>query len=69
MTSDVTIRPLRPNDLEAAGRIYRLAFGTFVGHPDPIRFAGDAATVPTRQPNLSLAWNSDIRMKQETSFP
>ncbi|HYM69701.1 MAG TPA: GNAT family N-acetyltransferase [bacterium] len=29
------IRPLQEHDLPAADRILRLAFGTFIGHPDP----------------------------------
>ncbi|HLJ62097.1 MAG TPA: GNAT family N-acetyltransferase [bacterium] len=31
----LVIRPLHEHDLSAADRILRLAFGTFVGHPDP----------------------------------
>lgn len=35
----VTIRLMRPEDVEAADRIFRLAFGTFLGMPDPLQFA------------------------------
>src|SRR5712692_9427678 len=35
-------------DLDAVDRIYRVAFGTFIGEPDPKRFGGDTAFVPTR---------------------
>lgn len=34
----VSVRPLEERDLEAADRIFRLAFGTFLGLPDPLRF-------------------------------
>jgi hypothetical protein len=45
---DVTIRPLRESELETADRIFRLAFGTFLGLPNPETFAGDADAVRTR---------------------
>ena len=32
------VRPLAESDLPAADRIFRLAFGTFLGMPDPTRF-------------------------------
>jgi predicted N-acetyltransferase YhbS len=43
-----TIRPLRDDDLAEADRIFRLAFGTFVGLPDPLTFAGDSDWTRTR---------------------
>jgi predicted N-acetyltransferase YhbS len=46
--SDVTIRALRESDLDEADRIFRIAFGTFVGLRDPLRFAGDSDYVRTR---------------------
>jgi GNAT superfamily N-acetyltransferase len=45
---DVTIRLLREDDLGPADRIMRLAFGTFLGLPDPLTFMGDASYVRTR---------------------
>ncbi len=45
---EVTIRPLREDDLPVADRIMRLAFGTFLGLPDPLKFNGDADYVWTR---------------------
>lgn len=33
---EIVIRPLREDDLPAADRIVRLAFGTFLGAPDPL---------------------------------
>lgn len=44
----VTIRTLREDDLPVADRIVRLAFGTFLGLPDPIKFMGDTDYVRTR---------------------
>jgi len=45
---NLSIRPLRESDLPAADRICRLAFGTFLGLPDPLAFMGDADFVRTR---------------------
>ncbi len=45
---EVAIRSLREEDLPAADRIMRLAFGTFLGLPDPLKFMGDADYVRTR---------------------
>src|SRR5580704_8993634 len=45
---EITIRALREEDLPAADRIVRLAFGTFLGLPDPMKFMGDADYVRTR---------------------
>jgi len=47
-TLDITVRPLREADLPAADTIMRLAFGTFIGLPDPMVFMGDANYVRTR---------------------
>ncbi|MGH7785499.1 MAG: GNAT family N-acetyltransferase [Candidatus Binatia bacterium] len=44
----MTIRPLEAADLPAADRIFRLAFGTFLGLPEPLSFGGDADYVHTR---------------------
>jgi len=55
---DVAIRALREEDLPAADRIMRLAFGTLLGVPDPIKFMGDADYVRTRwlaDPSAALA--------------
>jgi GNAT superfamily N-acetyltransferase len=45
---EVRIRPLEANDLEEADRIFRLAFGTFAGLPDPMTFCNDADYVRQR---------------------
>lgn len=42
------IRPMRENDLQEADRIMRLAFGTFLRLPNPMKFMGDADYVRTR---------------------
>ena len=42
------IRTLNENDLAAADQLFRLAFGTFFGLPDPLAFSGDALWVSTR---------------------
>src|SRR5919199_850859 len=44
----VAVRPLREDDLDDADRTMRLAFGTFLGLPDPLAFMGDAGYVRTR---------------------
>jgi len=43
-----TIRPLQESELPAADRIMRLAFGTFIGLPDPLTFLGDGDYVRSR---------------------
>ncbi|MBI2149053.1 MAG: GNAT family N-acetyltransferase [Acidobacteria bacterium] len=49
---NAVVRPLQESDLMAADRVMRLAFGTFIGLPDPAAFMGDADYVRTR-------WRSD----------
>lgn len=54
---NILIRPLEKTDLSEADRIFRLAFGTFLGLPDPRAFGGDADYVRTRwqaDPQASL---------------
>ncbi|MEW6271809.1 MAG: GNAT family N-acetyltransferase [Thermodesulfobacteriota bacterium] len=58
----MTIRLLREADLDEADRIFRIAFGTFLGLPDPLQFAGDADYVRTRfaaVPDAALAAELD----------
>lgn len=65
MAPDVTVRPMRENDLQEADRIMRLAFGTFIGLPDPMSFAGDADYVYTRyhaDPSAALVAEVDGRI-------
>jgi len=44
----ITVRPLAEADLPMADRIFRLAFGTFTGHPEPEKFGGDAGKIHSR---------------------
>jgi GNAT superfamily N-acetyltransferase len=44
----VEIRPLVEGDLGEADRVFRLAFGTEFGLPEPMAFRGDAEMVRTR---------------------
>jgi GNAT superfamily N-acetyltransferase len=58
---DISIRPLTENDLEEADRIFRLSFGTFLGLPEPMSFAGDADYVESRfHANSSAAYAAEI---------
>ncbi len=45
---NILVRPLRESDLLLADRIFRLAFGTFNGLPDPLQFGGDMDKIRTR---------------------
>jgi GNAT superfamily N-acetyltransferase len=45
---EIAVRPLERAELDDADRIMRLAFGTFLGLPDPLAFMGDAGYVRTR---------------------
>ena len=63
--TDVRIRPLLEADLAEADRIMRLAFGTFLGLPDPGTFMGDADYVRSRwaaDPASALAAEVDGRL-------
>lgn len=58
----ITIAPLDQTDLPEADRIFRLAFGTFLGLPDPMAFGGDADFIATRwrtNPAAALGAYSD----------
>lgn len=58
----IKIRQLEESDLATADRIFRLAFVTFFGLPDPMTFYGDADTIKTRflaNPASTLAAESD----------
>lgn len=48
MSDAVRVRPMVEADLDAADRVFRLAFGTFIGLPDPLTFAGDSDWIRTR---------------------
>ena len=44
----IKVSPLKQNELEEAHRIPRLAFGTFLGMPDPLQFMGDRNLISPR---------------------
>lgn len=48
MSADIEVRPLEAGDLDQADKVYRMAFGTFIGLPDPMAFAGDTDYIRTR---------------------
>jgi GNAT superfamily N-acetyltransferase len=59
---EVIVRPMQEEDLDEADRIMRLAFGTFLGMPEPLNFNGDADVVHTRycaDPPAALAAEVD----------
>ncbi len=57
---NISIRPLQEKDLTAADRVMRLAFGTFLGLPDPAAFMGDASYVRERwRANPSAAFAAE----------
>lgn len=61
----VSIRPLRESELDDADRIFRLAFGTFLGLPDPTVFMNGAQLVHARwrtDPAAFLAADLDGRL-------
>ena len=45
---NILVRKLRETDLPVADRIFRLAFGTFNGLPDPLQHGGDSDKIRTR---------------------
>jgi GNAT superfamily N-acetyltransferase len=61
MKPDISVRPLLESELAEADRIMRLAFGTFLGLPDPMNFMGDAAYVQPR-------WRTDPKAAFAADF-
>lgn len=45
---NTSIRLLQENELSTADYIFRLAFGTFIGLPQPADFGGDASYIQPR---------------------
>lgn len=61
----IQIRLLRESDLPEADRIIRLAFGTFLGLPDPMAVFGDSDFAYTRfaaAPDAALAAEADGKL-------
>jgi predicted N-acetyltransferase YhbS len=48
LPGNVEIRPMTEADLSVADRVMRVAFGTFLGVPEPASFMGDASYVSNR---------------------
>lgn len=70
---EIAIRPLDGRDVAEADRIFRVAFGTFLGLPEPASFMGDADLVGTRwwaTPSAAfgatLVTNSSVRTSSLT---
>jgi predicted N-acetyltransferase YhbS len=62
---DIRIRPLEERELPEADRIIRLAFGTFMGLPDPTKTFGDSDYAYTRfraAPDSALAAEADGKL-------
>jgi N-acetylglutamate synthase-like GNAT family acetyltransferase len=65
MSGSIEIRLMRQSDIPQADRIMRLAFGTFLGLPDPLSFMGDADYVKTRyiaNPSAALVAEVDGKL-------
>src|SRR5438270_13246767 len=59
--SGVAVRLLREDELASADRIFRLAFGTFLGLPDPLQFAGDRDYIrPRWRANPEAAFAAEL---------
>lgn len=62
--TDVTIERLEEEDLVAADHIFRLAFGTFIGVPDPAQFHAGVDYIQTRwRANPDAAFAAKIQGK------
>ena len=60
-TLDITVCPLQEDELLVADQVMRLAFGTFLGLPEPMTFMGDADYVKTRwRANPSAAFGAKV---------
>jgi N-acetylglutamate synthase-like GNAT family acetyltransferase len=61
MSGSIEIRLMRQSDIPQADRIMRLAFGTFLGLPDPLSFMDDASYVKSRYiANPSAALTAEV---------
>lgn len=48
MSQPIKVGPIQQSELKEADRIVRLAFGTFLGMPDPLEFMGDRQLMTPR---------------------
>jgi N-acetylglutamate synthase-like GNAT family acetyltransferase len=65
MSGSIEIRLMEQSDIAEADRIMRLAFGTFLGLPNPLSFMGDADYVKTRykaDPSAALVAKVDGKL-------
>src|ERR671925_153152 len=65
MSGSIEIRLMHESDIPEADRIMRLAFGTFLGLPNPLSFMGDADYVKTRyhaDPSAALVAEVDGKL-------
>jgi predicted N-acetyltransferase YhbS len=65
MSGSIEIRLMQQSDIPQADRIMRLAFGTFLGLPDPLSFMGDASYVKNRymaDPSAALVAELDGKL-------
>jgi GNAT superfamily N-acetyltransferase len=61
VTTGVSVRPLAERDLPKADEIMRVAFGTFLGMPEPRTFMGDAAFIQPRwRSNPAAAFAAEL---------
>jgi predicted N-acetyltransferase YhbS len=61
----ISIRLLQANEIASADHVFRLAYGTFVGLPEPTEFAGDAAYIQHRwqtDPNAAFVAEADGKL-------
>lgn len=60
----VSIRPLQADELSTADYVFRLAFGTFIGLPQPTDFAGDAHYIQPRwQADPTVVFAAEVEGK------
>lgn len=62
---NASIRLLQENELSTADHIFRLAFGTFIGLPQPTDFGGDASYIQSRwkvDPSAAFAAEVDGKL-------
>jgi GNAT superfamily N-acetyltransferase len=65
VAGSLMVRPLSESELPEADRIFRLAFGTFIGLPDPMKFADGCDFIRTRwhaKPEWTLAAEVEGRL-------
>lgn len=61
----VSVRPMLEKDLQEARAVFRVAFGTFLGAPDPANFWGDQEYIFTRwraDPTAALIAEADGKL-------